>query len=411
MEAEPTPTRDTPANARLAAAPGRLRGLVTGALRRPIARRALVVGGLAVAGWLLGAGNGAWAADVPQAGPSAAHAADGPTTSDPVRGQVDQAGGLVHTGSDAVGRTADSLDRSHLAARSGTTPTTSDPVRGQVRQAGGLVHTGSDAVGRTADSLDHVRLAKHSERVGGLVRDGSAAVGHTAGSAADSVRHGSLPDNPVTSTLARRSAGLVGDPGAAPRRADVGRIAAPVASLLGSGTDKVRQALPVHGALGDPSSVVAPLTHGVRHTAARPRTAVPATAILPAPTNGAAFGTRTPASSGDARQGAPGTRTAPVLTRPIEPRVLCAHSAFACGHTDSHGHPDAPEAPAGPQADNHGVVPSPVTSTGQPAPSTGDVTWTHVDRTPPHLAIVAPRRGVLPPVVRTAADEPSLSPD
>jgi len=379
MEAEPTPTRDMPARAPLAAVPERMRGAVRGVrrvrsvLRRPLARRALVIGGLAVAGWLLGAGNAASAADTPTAQGT-------PTISNPVNDQVGQAGDLVHSGSDAVHRTTGSLDRSRLAKHDGE-PTTSDPVQQKVGETGGLVHTGSDAVNRTTDSLDRSRMAKPAH------------------------------DGRLTGGLERRASSLLGGSGSEPRRPDVRRIAAPVASLLDDGTTKVGKTLPVHGALGDPSSVVDSMTHDVRPAGHTPPKAdgdrADEKAAAPS------FGTRA-VHHADGRQrlaGGPATAE-PRLTfgRPSQPRLLCAHSAMACGH-GTHPHQPAPSAPAptGPDSDTHGLVPSPVS--GQSLPGTGDFAWGGVERAPRHLAIVAPRRGVLPPVVRTAADEPALSPD
>lgn len=378
MEAEPTPTRDVPARAPLAAVPGRLRGVVRGvrgALCRPLARRALVIGGIAVAGWLLGAGNAASAADHPSTDGS-------PTISNPVNDQVGQAGGLVHTGSDAVHRTADSLDRSHLAKRDAE-PTTSDPVRQKVGETGGLVHTGSDAVHRTTESLDRNPMAKR------------------------------VRDDRLTDGLARPAATLLDRTGTTPRRPDVHRIAEPVTSLLDDGTNKVGKSLPVRSALGDPSSVVGSMTHDVRPGAqAKPG---------PGPQSGErAYGKAGAGSSGvrlahpqaehQRLTGGPSAGSRLTFGRPGQPRLLCAHSALACDH-DAHPRPHAPTAPAptGPESDTHGLVPSPVSA--QSLPGTGDFAWGTTERMPRHLATVAPRRGVLPPVVRTAADEPALSPD
>lgn len=382
MEAEPTQSRDVPARAPLAAVPGRLRGTarrVRGVLRRPLARRALVVGGLAVAGWLLGAGNAASAAEAPS--PKLASPAHGvthpnstPEIGNPVRDQVDQTGGLLHTGSDAVNRTADSLNRSRLAKHDG--PTTSDPVRQKVGETGGLVHTGSDAVNRTADSLNRSSLAKRAHG------------GHLT-----TLLDGAAPE---------------------PQRADVRRIAAPVASLLDDGADKVGQALPVRDALHDPSSVVASMNHDVRPGGHALPIAESTIDQAYGESGTPSYGKRTAAD----RTGGRHLRAAAVPTAErqfmfgsaMAPRLLCAHSAAACDHgTRSHPHAPPAPAPTGPESDTHGLVPSPVS--GQILPGTGDVAWANVDRTPHHLAIAAPGRGVLPPVVRTAADEPALSPD
>ena len=377
MHAEPTPTRDVPAGAPPAAVPGRLRGAargVRGALRRPFARRALVIGGLAVAGWLLGAGNAASAADHPGAD-------DAPAISNPVSDQVGQAGSLVHTGSDAVHRTADSLNRSHLAKRDAE-PTTSDPVRQKVAETRGLVHTGSDAVHRTTGSLDRDPMAGRS-------RDGRLADG-----------------------LARPAAALFDHAGTAPRRPDVHRIAEPVTALLDVGANKVGSSLPVHGALGDPSSVVDSMTRDVQPGKMRPGPGPKSDERASEKAGATSSGVRA-APRPDARQrliGGPSADPRLATGRPGQPRLLCAHSALACDR-GTHPRPHAPHAPAptGPESDTHGLVPSPVSA--QSLPGTGDFAWGATERMPRHLATVAPRRGVLPPVVRTAADEPALSPD
>jgi len=369
VEAEPTPTRDVPARAPLAAVPGRLRG----ALRRPLVRRALVIGGLAVAGWLLGAGAPASAADTPSAEGT-------PTISNPVTDQVGQAGDVVHAGSDAVHRTAGSLNRSHLAKRDGE-PTTSDPVREKVGETGDLVHTGSDAVNRTTASLDRAPMAERAH------------------------------DDRLTGGLARGAAGLLDRTGATRQRPDVHRIAAPVAALLDDGTSQVPP-LPVRGALADPSSVVGTVTHDVRpagHT-------LPGTdEVWPAGKGSgpwSSYGARIAHHADTPHQLAGGSSDGPRLTfgRATQPRLLCPHSATACGHT-TRPHPHAPHAPAptGPESDTHGLVPSP--ASGLNMPGAGDVAWGVAERMPHSVATTAPRRGVLPPVVRTAADEPALSPD
>lgn len=391
MEAKPTPTRAVPARAPLAAVPGRVRGAVRsavrgirGVLRRPLALRALVIGGLAVAGWLLGAGNAASAADSP--------GADGKSTvSNPVHDQVGQAGGLVHSGSDAVNRTSDSLDRSRLAKHDGK-PTTSDPVRQKAGETGGLVHSGSDAVNRTTASLDRASMAKPAH--GG--QHGGQHGGHTGGH--------------LTSGLAHHATGLLDHTGTTPRRPDVHRIAKPVTSMLDRGADKVGKSLPVKRALDEPSTAVDSVTHGVR----------PGGHVLPGPghdqradeqTGAPSHGTGA-VDSTDARDrltGGPGSsgELRPTFGRPTHPRMLCSH---ACGHgTHPHRHAPAAPAPTGPESDTHGLMPAPVS--GFSLPGAGDMFWGTAERMPRHLSTMAPRRGVLPPVVRTAADEPALSPD
>ena len=528
MDAEPTPTRGIPARARLAAVRGRLRELAGGALRRPAVRRAVVVGGLALTGWLLGTGAGAWAADVPNPSTHNPHA----TLGDPVRDHVSQARSLVHAGSDAVGRTETSLDRHPLRADG---PGVGHPVGDHVSQARSLVHAGSDAVGRTETSLDrhplradgpgvghpvgdHVSQARslvhagsdavgrtqasldrhpldaragrdglgesvrgHAGRVARTVRGDSGEVRRSAGSVRREARarvvhrlvrdgrHAAAAAKPdrlrrdgrhAVNELARHDVARDARDGAARalsrdsvdraatalvrgagkhvhgvigRRAsrdDVRRIASPVGSLLGSGADRVRRALPVPDALGGPSSVVDSMTGQIRHTGGRltDRVAGQAWAATPGAYEaadgsraaaGASLGDRAithtarhVAGSAHPSTTARGGQAAPASVHMITAHLMCAQSEFACGHAGVR-HPHAPgdPAPVGPQPGTHGMVPSPVSGGGQPLPGAGDVTWIGTDRIPHRLAVIAPRRGVLPPVVRTAADEPSLSPD
>lgn len=399
MDAEPTPTRATPACVRLAAVLGRLRELIVGAPRRPAVRRVLVVAGLALAGWLLGTGAGAWAADTP-ASSGTAHQPRA-TLGDPVRDQVEQATSLVHAGSDAVGKTKTSLDRHPLAER--------------------------------ADAPSHRQSArKHAGRVAELARAGSDELRRSAGSPhrrAHAVSRGSVDH--AAKSLVRgtgdRVHGLV-DRGAAGEH--VRRIAGPVGSLVDSGADRLRRTLPMHETLGAPSSVVDSMADRIRHAGhgligrgadqvveANPGAYRPADGSRA--DAGMARGDRAaphtaPHSADSPRSSAATARDGRMASAPthLNAHPVRAGAEPASGHAGVR-HPHAPDgpAPAGSQQGTHGMVPAPVPGGGQPLSGTGDVTWIGTDRIPHRLAVIAPRRGVLPPVVRTAADEPSLSPD
>lgn len=342
MEAEPTP--ETRARTPLAAASMRLRGLP----RHPFALRALVIGGLAVAGWLLGAG-GASAAVTPAA--------------DAVTGQV---GESVHAGSGAVHRAVGSL---HRPGKPDDESAAGGPVRQKIGAARGLVRAGRAAAGRTAGRLERAPVAGRApdDRVGRPVRHVARLIDGTAQRPAD-----------------------------APGTRRIHRVTTRVASLAGAPTNET-------GAAGDPSSITGSVTRDVPSCAPTPAAAMRDGGVRACRTAGrSSYGT--PAANRTAESLTAGMPR-PTLGRPNRPRTICPRPAMACGH-GTRPHAPAVPAPTGPASGSYGVVPPPA-----PGPIlAADLARAHQGHSG-RTATVPTRRGVRPPAVRTAADEPALSPD
>lgn len=357
MEAEPTP--ETRARTPLAAASMRLRGL----LCRPFALRALVITGLAIAGWLLGAG-GASAAVTP------------PADGNAVTGRL---GGSVHAG--AVHRAVGSP---HRPAKPDDEPAVSGPVRQKIGAARGLVYAGRDAAGRATGRLKRAPVAgwAHDDRIGRPVRP-----------------------------VARLIDGTAPRPAEAPGTQRVHRVTTRVASLLGDGTNETGAPLPVGGAPGDPSPITGSTTRDVPSCAPTLAAAMRDGGVRACHrADASSYGT--PAAyrtDGNLAAGSAARMPRPTLGRPNRPRTMCPRTATACGHGTRPQVPAVP-APTGPASGTYGVVPAP--APGPVPPGTGDLARAaYLDHPPRPAPTVATRHGVLPPVVRTAADEPALSPD
>lgn len=384
--------------------PGGLRrtGVVLGgALRRTTVRRLTAVGGLAVAGWLLGAGANAWADQLPvsHGGAPTGHAG---SALPQVRKDVAKGVATVH-------RKVHETVPAHRANPTRVLPDARDTA---VRTIDSVDATTRHATGRhetRRHAMPDASRRPSARRAIGHALDGSVLTGAhrkpDPPASPHSARHRlarHAPARPAPSTPPPMVS--AGEPaGVAPDTADdmFFRDAGPANTEPADANP-----MSVHAASGHPTSENRAFpARGSRHTGS-PHAG--------SPVRSAWSGTFTGHEAGAVPVRARSRAARPPVAGGVHAlsgthRMSCAVRHPGCAYVPLPVRP-GPQAPdGGSHSDGHGMVPSPagVSSVAGRA----DVARIAAERLPQRLAILAARHGVLPPAVRTAADEPSLSPD
>lgn len=392
-------------------------------LRRRLVWRGVAVGGLAVAGWLTVLSAQAWAEQIQPARAlpvGAVHElvhAQPPAHAKPAharQAQADKGGARArhHSGPVSVGalrhgmtNTPSRHETREHAPTSGHRHPAASPGTGRATPAGdALVRRVGADVASASDSAGHVTAnAAHSLSAPGPARHGgTGTAGYLGGigTPAGPPRSTDDPGGRLITALDPDHALPAGParPGRLPIPAGPHRVLTGVSSVAGTGA-----ALPARaGDRVSPPVGVAPAATPTGHitTATRHRDAMTGLAGR-AVRDGAR-------SAGDTARRGPaylaGQRTGIADTA----RRIAHRGGASAPHTHraNHGVPQ-PDTPAPTQPN---PLPAPATGAGQSAHGAATMT-TGPDLPGPVTANNAPSRGAVPPAVRTAADEPALSPD